>query len=285
MSFFKIAAIQMPVAGKSENLSAMRQHLDSVMRRFPAVQMVIFSELCAYAADKSKAQERGGEVEQLFCEMAARHQIWLIPGSVYERDGEHLYNSAPVINPQGKIVTRYRKMFPFLPYETGVQAGSEFCVFDVPDVGRFGVSICYDKWFPETTRTMALMGAEVILHPTMTDTIDRDLELSIARTNAAVNQCYFFDVNGVGDCGNGRSVIIGPAGDVIHQAGIGFEIMPIEIDFNRVRRERDKGMMMLGQPLKSFSDRPINFSTAQNTDEINDYLATLGPIVKPTRSS
>ena len=145
MSFFKIAAIQMPVAGKSENLSAMRQHLDSVMRRFPAVQMVIFSELCAYAADKSKAQERGGEVEQLFCEMAARHQIWLIPGSVYERDGEHLYNSAPVINPQGKIVTRYRKMFPFLPYETGVQAGSEFCVFDVPDVGRFGVSICYDK--------------------------------------------------------------------------------------------------------------------------------------------
>ena len=119
----------------------------------------------------------------------------------------------------------------------------------------------------------------------MTDTIDRDLELSIARTNAAVNQCYFFDVNGVGDCGNGRSVIIGPAGDVIHQAGIGFEIMPIEIDFNRVRRERDKGMMMLGQPLKSFRDRPINFSTAQNTDEINDYLATLGPIVKPTRSS
>ena len=285
MSFFKIAAIQMPVAGKSENMSAMRQHLDSVMRRFPAVQMVIFSELCAYAADKSKAQERGGEVEQLFCEMAEKHQIWLIPGSVYERDGEHLYNSAPVINPQGEIITRYRKMFPFLPYETGVQAGSEFCVFDVPDVGRFGVSICYDKWFPETTRTMALMGAEVILHPTMTDTIDRDLELSIARTNAAVNQCYFFDVNGVGDCGNGRSVIIGPAGDVIHQAGIGFEIMPIEIDFNRVRRERDKGMMMLGQPLKSFRDRPINFSTAQNTDEINDYLATLGPIVKPTRSS
>ena len=285
MSFFKIAAIQMPVAGKSENMSAMRQHLDSVMRRFPAVQMVIFSELCAYAADKSKAQERGGEVEQLFCEMAEKHQIWLIPGSVYECDGEHLYNSAPVINPQGEIITRYRKMFPFLPYETGVQAGSEFCVFDVPDVGRFGVSICYDKWFPETTRTMALMGAEVILHPTMTDTIDRDLELSIARTNAAVNQCYFFDVNGVGDCGNGRSVIIGPAGDVIHQAGIGFEIMPIEIDFNRVRRERDKGMMMLGQPLKSFRDRPINFSTAQNTDEINDYLATLGPIVKPTRSS
>jgi predicted amidohydrolase len=56
-------------------------------------------------------------------------------------------------------------------------------------------------WFPETTRQLAALGAEVILHPTMTDTIDRDVELPIARANAAMNQCYFFDVNGVGDGG------------------------------------------------------------------------------------
>ena len=43
--------------------------------------------------------------------------------------------------------------------------GAEFVVFDVPDVGRFGVSICYDMWFPETTRTLAWMGAEVICTP------------------------------------------------------------------------------------------------------------------------
>ena len=71
-------------------------------------------------------------------------------------------------------------------------------VFDVPSVGRFGVSNCYDMWFPETTRTLAAMGAEVILHPSMTNTIDRDVELAIARTNAAINQCYFFDINVAG---------------------------------------------------------------------------------------
>lgn len=282
MTFFTIAAIQMPISAVTENVSAMQQQLDSLMRRFPAVRMVIFSELCAYGPSKALAQPKGESIEKTFCEMAFRHNIWLIPGSIYEREGELIYNTAPVINPQGEVVTRYRKMFPFLPYETGVEAGNEFCVFDVPDVGRFGVSICYDKWFPETTRTLAMMGAEVILHPTMTDTIDREIELSIARTNAAINQCYFFDINGVGDCGNGRSIILGPAGDVIHQAGIGREVMPIEIDLARVRRERDKGLMSLGQPLKSYRDRSVDFASAQESEQIEQYLASLGPLKKPT---
>lgn len=282
MTFFTIAAIQMPVSTVNENISVMQQQLDSLMRRFPAVRMVIFSELCAYGPAKTHAQAKGGAIEKIFCEMAFRHNIWLIPGSTYERDGELIYNTAPVINPQGEVVTRYRKMFPFLPYETGVEAGSEFCVFDVPEVGRFGVSICYDKWFPETTRTMAMMGAEVILQPTMTDTIDREIELSIARTNAAINQCYFFDINGVGDGGNGRSIIVGPAGDVIHQAGIGREVMPIEIDLARVRRERDKGLMSLGQPLKSYRDRSVNFASAQKSEEIDRYMSSLGLLQKPT---
>ena len=283
MTFFTIAAIQMPVSAKTENLAAMAQHLDSLMQRFPATNMVMFSELCAYGPAKTAAQAQDGAGEQAFCEMAKRHKIWLIPGSIYIKENDKIYNSAPVINPQGEIVSRYRKMFPFLPYETGVEAGSEFCVFDVPQVGRFGVSICYDKWFTETTRTMAIMGAEVILHPTMTDTIDREIELSIARTNAAINQCYFFDINGVGECGVGRSIIVGPAGDVIHQAGIGREVIPIEIDLERVRRERDKGLMSLGQPLKSFRDSTIDFAAAQKSEEISHYLNSLGPLQKPTR--
>jgi predicted amidohydrolase len=283
MSFFTIAAIQMPVSAKTENITAMGQHLDSLLPRFPAVQMVIFSELCAYGASKTHAEEVGGSAEQKFCEMARKHKIWLIPGSLYERFGDKVYNTAPVINPQGEVIARYRKMFPFLPYETDVEAGDEFCVFDVPDVGRFGVSICYDKWFPETTRTMTIMGAEVILHPTMTDTIDRDVELSIARTNAAINQCYFFDINGIGDGGIGRSIILGPAGDVIHQAGIGREIMPVEIDLERVRRERDKGLMSLGQPLKSFRDRSVDFNAAQSAPAVDAYLQGLGPLQKPRR--
>ena len=86
-----------------------------------------------------------------------------------------------MINPAGEIITRYEKMFPFYPYEAGITPGSAFCVFDVEDVGRFGVSNCYDIWFPETSRTLAAMGAEVILHPVMTTYIDRDIDLDQVR--------------------------------------------------------------------------------------------------------
>ncbi|GAB5466287.1 MAG: hypothetical protein Kapaf2KO_17230 [Candidatus Kapaibacteriales bacterium] len=121
-------------------------------------------------------------------------------------------------------------MFPFYPYEVGVTAGDKFCVFDVPDVGRFGVSICYDMWFPETIRTLTVMGAEVILHPTLTGTIDRDIELSIARAMASVNQCFIFDVNGLDTGGSGCSIVCGPDGRVLYQAGSTEEIIPIELD-------------------------------------------------------
>ena len=52
---------------------------------------------------------------------------------------------------------------------------------------------------------------------------------------------YLVDVNGVGDCGTGRSIIVEPSGHVIHEAGAGPEFMPVEVDFDRVRRERERG--------------------------------------------
>lgn len=283
---FSIAGIQMNISMEHENITAMGHKLDVVMARFPWVQMVVFSELAPYGPAPYHAQPTGGPAEQAFCQMAAKHGLWLLPGSMFERVGDNIFNTTPVIDPNGMVVTRYRKMFPFLPYEMGIKPGTEFCVFDVPNVGRFGVSICYDMWFPETTRTLVAMGAECILHPTMTDTIDRDVELPIARANATINQCYFFDVNGVGDCGTGRSILVGPSGYVIHEAGGGEEIMPVEIDLSRVRREREVGIRGLGQTLKSFRDRPIEFPVYQkHLAHEGDYLNSLGPLIKPTRGS
>ena len=164
--------------------------------------------------------------------MAARHKIWIVNGSLIELVGTQKYNTLSVIDPTGKVIARYRKMFPFLPYEEGITCGDSFVVFDIPDVGRFGVSICYDMWFPETSRTLVSMGAEVILHPTLTTTIDRDVELSIVRATAATNQCFMVDINGSGDGGNGKSIICGPAGDVLHQFGTGEELVPMEIDLD-----------------------------------------------------
>ena len=280
---FAIAGIQMPVSAHHENITAMTHRLDSLMARFPWVQMVLFSELAAFGPGRRHAQAAGGDAEQRFARMAAHHGLWLVPGTLLERDGDDILNVAPVFGPDGHLVTRYRKMFPFRPYETGIRPGTEFCVFDVPEVGRFGVSICYDMWIPETTRTLASMGAEVILHPTMTDTIDRDVELAIARASATINQCYFIDINGLGDGGTGRSIVIDPSGYVLHESGSGEETIPVEIDLARVRRERERGVRGLGQPLKSFRDRPVEFPVYKPGGGSDRYLDSLGPLTKPTR--
>jgi predicted amidohydrolase len=285
MTPFAIAGIQMRVSASQVNISSMAHRLDILMARFPWVQMVVFSELAAFGPLPGHAQVLPGPAEDAFREMAVKHRVWLVPGSMFESAGDLIYNTASVIDPNGHVVGRYRKMFPFQPYENHVEPGGEFLVFDVPDVGRFGVSICYDMWFPETSRTLASMGAEVILHPTMTDTIDRDVELSIARATAVTNQCYFFDINGVGDGGVGSSIIVGPAGYIIHQAGGGEEMIPVEINLDRVRREREVGIRSLGQPLKSFRDRPVDFPVYSRTPESEAYLQSLGPLAKPHRGS
>ncbi len=282
---FAIASMQLELSAVQPNLPLMEARLDVLMAVYPWVQMVVFSELAPFGPLLSNAQPLPNETEAAFQRMAAKHSIWLVPGSMFETSGAHIYNTASVINPQGEIVGRYRKMFPFRPYEDGVEGGTEFMVFDVPDAGRFGLAICYDLWFPETARTLAAMGAEVILHPTLTGTIDRDVELSIVRATAAQNQCFVFGVNGFGDGGNGRSIIVGPAGEVLYQGQSAQEMIPFEIDFERVRRSREFGLRGLGQQLKSFRDRSVEFPVYGPEGRSWPFLQSLGPLQKPHRGS
>jgi len=282
MKPFAIAGIQMEVSAQKDNIATMEAYAAHVRHRFPWVDMLLFSELAAFGPGIAHAQPMPGDAEQRLCEIARRYQFWLIPGSLFEACGDALFNTAPVIDPQGTVVARHRKLFPFQPYECGITAGNEFVVFDVPGAGRFGVSICYDMWFPETTRQLVAMGAEVILHPTMTDTIDRDIELSIAKASAAINQVYILDINGVRDGGAGQSIVVDCAGYVLHQAAAaGAQIIPVEIDFAKVRRERETGIRGLGQPLKSFRDSALMFPVYRKEAQDMAYLNTLRALDKP----
>jgi predicted amidohydrolase len=217
--------------------------------------------------------------------MAARHRIWLVNGSMYERKDGAIHNTTSVINPQGEIVGRYRKMFPFTPMEQGVTPGTDFLVFDVDGIGRFAVLNCYDIWFPETARTVTAMGAEVILHPVLTFTIDRDVDIAIAHATAAMFQCFVFDVNGLGAGGNGQSCVIDPAGRFIHRADTLEQFIPIEIDLEQVRRQRKNGLRGLGQMAKSFRDRPVDFPVYDRRNFDSSYLDSLGPVQSPQRDT
>ncbi len=283
MTPFAIAGIQMHVSANHDNVAAMKHRVELAVARFPWVNMIMFSELAAFGPLVGNHPQSLEKTIEIFQELAVRHNIWLLPGSMFEKRNEGIFNTSVVINPSGDVVGRYDKMFPFTPYEADVTGGTEFLVFDVPDIGRFGVSICYDIWFPETTRTLSSMGMEVLLHPVLTGTTDRDVELSIARATAAQFQCYVFDINGIGAGGIGRSCVFGPGGTLMYEARGAEEIIPIEIDLDQVRRQREVGQNGLGQVLKSFRDRNAEFPVYDNALFNHDYLNNLGALEMPKR--
>ncbi len=282
MKPFSIAGIQMPVSAIHSNIPLMKIKLDVLMSVFPWVQMVVFSELCAFGPLKKNAMALPNQYEADFQALAKKYGIWLIPGSMFQVLEGKVYNTARVINPEGEIVGRYSKMFPFYPYEEGVTGGDKFLIWDVPNIGRFGMSICYDMWFPETSRTMAVKGVEVIIHPTLTGTLDRDIEHSIVKSTAAINQCFVIDVNGLDAGGIGRSLFCDPDGRVICEAGEAPQMMPVEIDLELVRARRERGILGLGQPLKSFRDNPMHFDI-YDRGKRHDYLDALGALEKSKR--
>ena len=119
----------------------------------------------------------------------ARRLKVVIPTSFFERDGHHYFNTLAMIGADGEIMGTYRKShipdgpgyeekFYFRPGADG------FKVWDVPAAGgvaRIGVGICWDQWYPECARVMALMGAEVLLYPTAIGSEPYDAELDTSR--------------------------------------------------------------------------------------------------------
>jgi predicted amidohydrolase len=282
MSYLSIAGLQLEL-GVEDNLSTIEKEIDSVKKRFPWVQMVVLPELCTYGANTGMAVQLPGEVENCFREAARKNDVWLIPGSLHERHGDELFNTAPVINPEGEVIARYRKQYPFYPYENSVTGSDNFVVFEIPGIGKIGLIICYDIWFPEIIRQLAWMGAEAIIAPTLTNTIDREVELAISRANAATNQLYFFGLNSAGRLGYGKSIMVGPDGTVIHQASTSREIVALEMDFDHVRRVRERGLHGLGQPLKSFRDAEITYPVYQEGAGAGAF-AGLGALAIPAEN-
>lgn len=282
MTPFAIAGVQMYLTTAS-NLEAMKARIELTLHHYPWVNMVLFSELACFGPLLHHAQPLPGSAEEMLQDLSRKHRIWIVNGSMYERKDGAIFNTTSVIDPEGDIIGRYRKMFPFVPMEQGVAAGTEFLVFDVPEVGRFGVLNCYDMWFPETSRQITAMGAEVILHPVMTHTIDRDVDLAVAHATSAMMQCYVFDINGLGAGGNGHSAVFDPSGRVLFRGDVCEQIIPIEIDLEQVRRQRTNGIRGLGQLAKSFRDRPADFPVYGREFD-RSYLDSLGPLVQPRRT-
>ncbi len=105
-----------------------------------------------------------GPTSEYFSEQARTHALHIVV-SLYERDGDVVYNSAVLLGPDGKLIGKYRKVcLPHSEIEAGVTPGNDYPVFET-SIGRIGLMICYDGFFPEVARELTNRGAEVIAWP------------------------------------------------------------------------------------------------------------------------
>lgn len=197
-----------------------------------------------------------GATTNRLMELARKLGINIHAGSIIEKkvDGEKFYNTSVFINREGEIVGKYRKIHLFdveiegrvLAKESdSVKRGNEVTVLDT-DIGKVGLSICYDLRFPELYRTMALQGAKVLFVPAAF-TLYTGIHHweTLLRARAIENQCF---VVASGQFGSyppenrtnfGSSMIIDPWGIVIARASEkeGFVTATIDIDeITRVRQ-------------------------------------------------
>jgi formamidase len=248
-------------------LDRFEEHVRSARRAFPEVDLMVFPELYLTAVDaftnggaddweRRVAEEIPGPLTDRVGKIAAKAKRWIVAGSINERRGDAVHNSAIVFSPDGELAAVYRKLFPWRPYET-VDPGSDPApVFEIPGKGTVGVMICYDGWFPEVARGLALRGAELIAQPTVTATPDREEEVVLARANAITNQVYLFNPNMVSTFGPGRSVGVDPEGRLLFEGGSGEELFVEVVDLDRVAEIRRRGTRGITRPWQHFLDGP-----------------------------
>jgi predicted amidohydrolase len=146
---------------------------------------------------------------------AARHKMYLVVCSDFAESDGGIYNTAFLLDRDGKEMGRYHKVCPTWGEAGARQRGNSFPVFPTPDLGTAGMLICYDLVVPETARCLALAGADIIFFPTMgTAAIgDDDIGVQALRVRAAENFIWLV----VAHRGSG-AMIISPQGKIVARA-------------------------------------------------------------------
>lgn len=176
----------------------------------------------------------GGKTTQFLCAMARERGV-IIAGGVAEKSGDRIFNSAVLVSPDGYI-GRYRKVHLFFEEKLWFDPGDEgFAVYDTGSC-KVGIMICFDWFFPESTRILSLMGADIICHPA---NLVMPFCQDAMKTRCLENHVFAITANRIGTENRGgrslsftgESQITGPDGMVLRRAGKDSEeAMTTEID-------------------------------------------------------
>ena len=260
----KIGIVQQHnTASVDDNKHRLAEHIAQVAAQ--GAELVVLQELhnSLYFCDVEDvsrfdlAEPVPGPSTEFYGSLARQHNIVLVT-SLFERRAAGLYhNTAVVFERDGNIAGKYRKMhipddpayyekFYFTPGDLGFQP------IDT-SVGRLGVLVCWDQWYPEAARVMALRGAELLIYPTAigydpNDTPDeqerqREAWTTVMRGHAVANGLPVVAVNRVGEeAANtfwGSSFVAGPQGEFLYRANTTDEVaVVVDVDLQRSEQVR-----------------------------------------------
>lgn len=279
MSEITVAAVQaaplsvtgLPVFGRDDTIAAFAADVRRVRSQIRGPALLVYPEFHLFGTEDRPAEEHDAllraAVEPLDSELVHRLgeiardvEAWLVPGTVCELgSAAEVFNTGVVFSPDGRQAGSYRKIFPWRPYEWSTP-GDRLVTVDMPGIGRLGLSICYDAWFPEVSRHLAWMGADIIITMAKTTTPDRAQELVLARATSIVNQVFTVSVNTAGPVGRGCSIVVDPEGAALQEThdatpGVLFQTL----DLASVQRVRAVGTAGTNRMWAQFlpTDRPV----------------------------
>ena len=251
----KIGLIQMDVVDdKNMNL---KKASDMIFKAHKmGAEIIMLPEMfnTPYQNDKfgEYAEDETGKTLTLLKKIAADLNVFLIGGSIPERDGDKIYNTSYIINEKGNIIGKHRKVHLFdIDVKGGITffesdsltAGDKSTVIDT-SFGKIGVAICYDIRFPELFRKMVLEGARYLFIPAAFNTVTGPAHWEIlTRARALDNQVYLSIASPARSKelkykAYGHSLVVDPWGKIIDELDEKESILMVEIDPNIVDNVR-----------------------------------------------
>ena len=220
-----------------------------------------------------------GPATEFYAEVARRCGVVLVT-SLFERRAAGLYhNTAVVFERDGSVAGRYRKMH--IPDDPAYYEKFYFTPGDLgfrpirTSVGVLGVQVCWDQWYPEGARLMALRGAEILIYPTAigwesSDTVDEkarqlDAWRTVQRGHAVANGLPVVAVNRCGHEADpsgatrgiefwGHSFVAGPQGEILAEAGTEACVKVVEVDMERCEQVRRWWPFLRDRRIDEFDD-------------------------------
>lgn len=257
MSKIKVGLIQMKVKDKKDdNLHKAAKLIDKIGKE--DVDMVVLPEMfsCPYNTKNFPiyAEEEGDYSYKFLSEVSKRNNIYLIAGSIPEKEDNNIYNTSYVFNRQGEKIAKHRKVHLFdidiknkqtFRESDTLSAGDKVTVFD-SEFGKIGLCICYDFRFPEIARLMVDKGAKAIIVPASFNMTTGPAHWDIMfRSRAIDNQVYTIGCSPARDynysyISYGHSLIVSPYGDILCELDEKENFITYDIDLNYVDEIREQ---------------------------------------------